>query len=672
MVTDEAASRRGRGRAAVPGRIQEADAEPDVSQAGLGEERYRLLVEAISDCAIYMLDPAGTVTSWNRGAQRLKGYGEREIVGRHFSLFYRAEDREAGLPARALRIAREEGRFEQEAWRVRKDGSPMWAHVVIDPVLSEAGELLGFAKITRDLSERKAAQEALRRSEERFRLLVQGVHDYAIYMLDPGGRIANWNTGAQRFKGYTESEIVGEHFSRFYTEDDRASGLPARALTIAETEGRFEQEGWRVRKDGSRFWASVVIDPIRDEGGDLLGFAKVTRDVTERREAQLALDQSRQRVVQAQKMEAIGQLTGGVAHDFNNLLSVVLGNLDLVQRRLPADPKLKQLIENSIKAAERGATLTKRMLAFARRQELETAHVKVPALVGEMADLLQRSIGPSIQIGTAFPLRLPPVLADANQLELALLNLVVNARDAMPEGGTITVSAREAEIPAGDAGGLAPGHYVCLSVADSGQGMDEDTLARAVEPFFTTKGVGKGTGLGLSMIHGFADQSGGRLVLSSQKGAGTTAEIWLPMADAVSGDQDLSPPEASPPPEPARQLDVLAVDDDGLVLMNTVAILEELGHHVVEASSGEQALRLLREGAPVDLLVTDQLMPGMTGLELIAAARSVRPGIPAVLATGYSEFQHDPLLADVVRLGKPFMQRDVAAAIAASNASAGT
>jgi PAS domain S-box-containing protein len=268
------------------------------------EERFRVLVQGVTDYAIYMLDPEGKVVSWNRGAQRFKGYAEEEIIGEHFSRFYTDEDRQSGLPARALQTAAREGRFEQEGWRVRKDGTRMWAHVVIDPLFDDDGQLIGFAKVTRDITEQKASREVLRRSEERFRLLVQGVKDYAIYMLDPEGRVANWNTGAQHFKGYTEQEIIGEHFSRFYTDEDRQSGLPARALETAAREGRFEREGWRVRKDGTRFWAHVVIDPIRDEEGVLVGYAKVTRDITEKREAQLALDEARARSVQSQKMEA--------------------------------------------------------------------------------------------------------------------------------------------------------------------------------------------------------------------------------------------------------------------------------------------------------------------------------------------------------------------------------
>ena len=344
-------------------------------------ERFRLLVESVSDYAIYMLDPEGIITTWNAGAQRFKGYTADEIIGQHFSRFYTEEDRRSGLPARALATAAGEGHFEQESWRVRKDGTRMWAHVVIDPIRDGDGGLIGFAKITRDISERKAAQDALRRSEERFRLLVQGVTDYAIYMLDPEGHVTNWNPGAQRFKGYKEEEIQGEHFSRFYTEEDRATELPRRALETAVRDGRFEQEGWRVRKDGSRFWAHVVIDPIWDEGGKLLGFAKVTRDVTEKREAQEALEKARAALFQAQKMETVGQLTGGIAHDFNNLLAVVCGNLELVLKRMPADAKLKRWLENAFEAAQRGATLTKRMLAFARRQDLKIEAVNVPNLV---------------------------------------------------------------------------------------------------------------------------------------------------------------------------------------------------------------------------------------------------------------------------------------------------
>ena len=625
-------------------------------------ERFRLLVEAVSDYAIYMLDPEGIVTTWNAGAQRFKGYTADEIIGQHFSRFYTEEDRRSGLPARALATAAGEGHFEQESWRVRKDGTRMWAHVVIDPIRDGDGDLIGFAKITRDISERKVAQDALRRSEERFRLLVQGVTDYAIYMLDPEGHVTNWNPGAQRFKGYKEEEIQGEHFSLFYTDEDRATDLPRRALETAVRDGRFEQEGWRVRKDGSRFWAHVVIDPIWDDAGTLLGFAKVTRDVTEKREAQEALEKARAALFQAQKMETVGQLTGGIAHDFNNLLAVVCGNLELVLKRMPADAKLKRWLENAFEAAQRGATLTKRMLAFARRQDLTIEAVNVPNLVRDMAELVRTSIGPAVHIETRFPLRLAPAQADANQLELAILNLIVNARDAMPGGGTVTIGARQEAVPQAD--DLQAGEYICLSIADTGSGMDEETLARAIEPFFTTKGVGKGTGLGLSMIHGFAEQSGGRLVLKSRKGQGTTAEIWLPATQPEAEAEGVAEePVNEAAPRAAGGLTILVVDDDHLVLMNTAAMLEDLGYDVIEATSGEQALRMLRRDRQIDLVITDQLMPGMTGTQLLEAVKAEWPHMPAILATGYAELPpgSDPTLA---RLSKPFRQDDLARAMA--------
>ena len=406
--------------------------------------RYRLLVEAVTDYAIYMLDPTGIVTSWNPGAQRFKGYLPAEIIGQHFSRFYMEEDQKAGLPARALETARREGKFECEGWRVRKDGTRFWAYVVIDPIRDPSGEIVGFAKITRDLTERREAEQALKASDDQFRLLVQGVTDYAIYLLDKEGRVTNWNPGAQRIKGYLSDEIIGRHFSQFYTDEDRKAGEPQRALETAEREGRFEKEGWRVRKDGSRFWAHVVIDPIRDDRGEILGYAKITRDITERRDAQQKLEKTREALFQSQKMDAIGQLTGGIAHDFNNLLMAVLGSLELMRKRLPDDPKLGALLENAVQGAQRGTTLTQRMLAFARRQELNQESVDIPELVRGMTDLLQRSLGPTVGIETRFPLVLKPIRTDANQLEMALLNLAVNARDAMPDGGQIVIAARPA------------------------------------------------------------------------------------------------------------------------------------------------------------------------------------------------------------------------------------
>jgi PAS domain S-box-containing protein len=563
-----------------------------------------------------------------------------------------------------LETAAREGRFENEGWRMRKDGTRFWANVVIDPIRDPAGGIIGYAKITRDLTERRLAEEALKHSQELFRILVQGVTDYAIYMLDPDGRVTSWNAGAQRIKGYRPEQIIGSHFSRFYTPQDAERGEPRLALATAVREGKFEKEGWRLRQDGSRFWAHVVIDPIHDELGTLIGFAKITRDLTERRESQQALEQAREALFQSQKMDAVGQLTGGIAHDFNNLLTAVLGSLELVRRRLPEDPRITGLVDNAIQAAQRGASLTQRMLAFARRQELDPEPIDVPTLVRGMTDLLQRSLGPSIEIETRFPLALGLVQADANQLEMALLNLAVNARDAMADGGRIVVAAREESVAPGSAADLKPGRYICLSVRDSGEGMDEATLARAMEPFFTTKGIGKGTGLGLSMIHGMAAQLGGRLVLKSQKGEGTTAELWLPASTTV-----VEPIRSTPPPAPAAvpkatPLVVLAVDDDALVLMNTAAMLEDLGHKVLQAISGKKALEILQKEKQVDLLIVDQAMPHMTGTQLIEAIRADRPDLPILLATGYAELPAGTGIG-IPRLSKPFGQQHLADAVAA-------
>ena len=305
-------------------------------------------------------------------------------------------------------------------------------------------------------------------------LLIEAVTGYAVYILDPAGRVTSWNQGAQRFTGYASAEIIGRHFSCFYIDEDQKAGLPAQALKIAKRGGKFENEGWRVRKNGSRFWAQVVIDPIRDHAGQIVGFANLTRDLTERRETQQKLDETREALLQSQKLEAIGQLTGGIAHDFNNLLMAVIGSLELMRKRLPDDPKLTLLLENALSGAQRGATLTKRMLAFARRQELKKEAIDIPELVRGMTELLQRSLGPSVVIQTQFPLVNKPVLSDANQLEMILLNLCVNARDAMSDGGQIVIATREEVLHPEEATRLKPGTYVCLTVRDTGTGMDEE------------------------------------------------------------------------------------------------------------------------------------------------------------------------------------------------------
>jgi PAS domain S-box-containing protein len=514
---------------------------------------------------------------------------------------------------------------------------------------------------------------ALPESEERFGLVAESA-PAMLWMGDPNGKCLYLNRLQREFWGVAANEVPTFDWNRTLHPDDvEALGAPfiqgMRTRTGFTVEARYRRASdglWRILK--------TTAQPRFSAEGAFLGMIGVNVDVSEQRAAEEQLralnetlearvaeeinvrQQTEAALHQAQKMESIGQLTGGIAHDFNNLLMAVMGSLELLQKRLPDDPQLTRLIDNAMEGARRGSALTSRMLSFARRQDLRIAAVDIPALFGGMADLLQSSLGSMIAIETAFPADLPPVLVDPAQLETALINIAVNARDALHDSGTITITASEASVTRES--GLEPGHYVRLAITDTGEGMDEATLSRAREPFFTTKGVGRGTGLGLSMVHGLAQQSGGRLVLRSTPGEGTTAEIWLPVATA---DRPAAVPEA-PQPAPGREevrpLVVMAVDDDALVRMNTVAMLEDLGHTVVEAHSGHDALEKF-EHAGVDVVITDHAMPLMSGTQLAAALHARRPDLPIVLATGYAELPDgaDPGLP---RLAKPFTQAQLA------------
>ena len=505
---------------------------------------YRLLVEAVVDYAIFLLDPEGLVRSWNPGAHRLKGYTAEEIIGRPFSTFFTEEDCRLGRPEKALDTARRDGRFESEGWRVRKDGTRFWALAVLDAVRDRDGQVIGFAKVTRDMTERRAAQQTLAESERRFRLLVQGVTDYAIFMLDPGGRVAEWNAGARRIKGYEAQEIIGQHFSRFYTEEERAAGVPDRVLEQARTEGRFEAEGWRVRKDGSRFWASVVIDTIHDEDGTLVGFAKVTRDITERREAQQATETARERMAEMQRLDALGELVGGIAHNYSNLIQIVLSGIRLANAVAGENDTLRRILAEVGAAAEKRAGMTEHLLAFSRNLPTSPEVIDTAREVAEAADLLGRSFPGSIQIDLNLADDLWPIRVDAAQFELALLNVGLNARDAMPDGGVLSISAENVLLHEGSTG-LA-GRVVAVRLRDTGTGIPKAVLGRVCEPFFTTKPRGRSTGLGLSQAHGFAEQAGGALRLVSEPGRGTEVTFVLPAA-VVSAGQEC--PYGHPAPE---------------------------------------------------------------------------------------------------------------------------
>lgn len=597
------------------------------------ERRFRLLVEGVIDYAICMLDTEGRVTNWNAGARRIKGYEASEIIGQHFGIFYSPEERAAGKPEAAIGTARREGRFATEGWRVRKDGSRFLASVVIDAI-HEHGELIGFAKITRDVTERYEAQHALQNSERHFRLLVSGVTDYALYMLDPMGLISSWNIGGERIKGYRPDEIIGQHFSRFYTEKDRANGKPQRALAIARDTGRYEEDGWRVRKDGSYFWASVVIDPIRDDHGEIIGFAKVTRDITERRNAQLAMEKMQKQLADSQKMDALGQLTGGVAHDFNNLLMVVSGNITKLKKLVADDPTGRRSAESIEIAARRGSALTRQLLTFSRRQRLNPETIDLVSRLDSIRDLLSTGLGSHVRLVVDTQNRVWPVTADPSELEVAIVNLVINARDAMPEGGTVTVSL--GNVTLGDGEPAPSGDYVAVCVEDTGVGIPDDILQKVFDPFFTTKPPGKGTGLGLSQVYGFTHQAGGTVKVKSELGKGTKFTVYLPRENHHAF--------ASPNHEDQRferiegqSGTILLVEDNPDVAAASSGILEELGYSVRWISSAEEALKTFNRDE-ADIVMSDIVMPGkIDGLGLARALRQTYPKLPILLTTGYSD-----------------------------------
>src|SRR3984957_19167034 len=603
-------------------------------------ENVQLLVNAVIDYAIYMLDLDGHVVTWNSGAVRLKGYSAEEIIGQSFTRFYTPEDLQAGIPQKALRVARETGRFEAEGWRVRKDGSRFWASVVIDAVRDQHGKTIAFAKVTRDVTERQRAHQALVESEARYRRLVEGVTDYAIFQLDPTGRVISWNPGAQRIKGYTRDEIVGQHFSAFYTEEDVKTKLPERALRTAVETGKYDAEGWRLRKDGSKFWASVVIDAIYDEQGRISGFAKITRDITERREAQLVLKATQEQLAASQKMEAVGQLSGGIAHDFNNLLMVVIGNLETVQRQAakqPSNPAMSRAIANAMRGAQRAATLTSRLLAFSRRQALDPKPMDVNKFLMGAADFIQRSLGETVQVEVVGSPGLWLVEVDANQLEVALLNLAINGRDAMPSGGKLTIES--ANVFADENYSrfnpeIAPGQYVAICVTDSGVGMPRDVIDRAFEPFYTTKELGHGTGLGLSQVYGFVKQSGGHVKIYSEVGQGTTVKIYLPRLRGKAVDYELEEHDEEIGAEGNET--ILVVEDDAEVRAYLSEALRNLNYRVTTVPNTQAALDVLQQSGRIDLLLTDIVMPGGNGRELAKQAATLRPDVQVLFMTGYS------------------------------------
>ena len=611
------------------------------------DQRVRERTAALADANIHLTeaqrlanlgswrwDVAENTVSWSEQLQKIYGLRPGEFKGtlQDFVGFIHPDDR--AQVRTAIAAALQSGKdFSHEERIVRPDGGIRYLHSVGEVIRDEGGTAVRTLGICQDVTERKQAERALQDSEQNYRLLLRGARDYAIYMLDTQGRVRSWNDGAQRLKGYKADEIIGRHFRIFLPQEVRAGEMANDALVTAAREDQFEAETWLVRKDGSRFYASVVMDAIRNDAGELIGFAKLTRDITTQHEAQLALAQAHEQVTQAQKMEALGQLTGGIAHDFNNLLMIVSGHAQILQSRL-SEQKDTHAIEAIRAAANRGERLTRQLLTFSRRQQLMPVVVDLRQRVDAVRDMLAPSLRGNIKFNCDIEDNIWPVEVDLGELELALVNIAVNARDAMPDGGSITLSARNVVLKPGSAAGALEGEFVALAIIDTGSGMPPDVLARVFEPFFTTKPVGKGTGLGLSQVHGFANQSGGAVTLSSEPGGGTAVTIYLPRSTNAAANAK----EGAVAAGDAAHGTVLVVEDSRDVAEVTSALLEQLGYRVVRAENAAEALRHLQQGIGVDLLFSDIVMPGaINGLALAQICQERFPEIPVLLTSGFSD-----------------------------------
>ena len=491
----------------------------------------RLWVSTVRDYAVIGLSADGTIETWNVGAETSYGFKGAEVIGQSLEQLHTLEERETNVLAAELDTARRTGHAEAEGWRIRKDGSRFWASVVTTLLKDREGHALGFGKVVRDMTDKRRAYDAVVESEQRFRTLVDGVTDFAIFMLSPGGFVKNWNAGARRIKGYSAEEIVGSHFSRFYTPEDAAARLPQRGLALAAQEGRFEAQGWRVRKNGERFWAHVVIDAIRDRHGALAGFAKVTRDITEQKDASSLREETRKALFQLQKLEALRELTGGVTHNLNNLLQVLRDDLDMLGGRHYGDAWTRARIARGTDAVERGSKLSSQLVAFGRQQPLHPAVIDLSAALHGVADHIRRALDGTIHVETVVAAGLWSTLVDLHQLEKVILNLAINARDAMPQGGKLTIGLSNALLDnnSDETGSdVATGQYVLLTVTDTGTGMPANAVDRAFEPFFTNNAAVHRTGLGLSEAYGFVKQSHGHIRIRSEMGHGTTVKVYLP------------------------------------------------------------------------------------------------------------------------------------------------
>jgi PAS domain S-box-containing protein len=639
------------------------------------ENPLDLLLHTALD-AVVVMQSDGTIVEWNERSAELFGWTRAEVVGRAMAeLIIPERYRQAHFAGLKRFLETGEGKFldrRLELSALHRSGREFPVELRISPIDLAGGT--AFVGCVRDISVRRAIQKELQASEQQFQALVQAITDCAIYMLDREGRVTTWNSGAERIKGYRAEEIIGQHFSCFYSEEDRRSDMPAQTLRQAAEKGKVEAEGWRLRKDGSRFAASVAVEAIRDDAGRLIGFAKVTRDITAQREAQELLDRAREQLLQAGKMEAIGQLTGGVAHDFNNLLTIILGNLEIASRDIDtvkdgAATRLRRAVDSARRGAHRATTLTQRLLAFSRRQVLDPQPLDLNKLIAAEADFLQRTLGEAIEVEAVGGGGLWRVEVDPNEFESALLNLAINARDAMPGGGKLTIETSNAFLDQNYCRAnpeVLPGQYAMISVTDNGVGMTKEVLDRAFEPFFSTKPAGAGTGLGLSQVYGFIKQSGGHVKIYSELGEGTTVKIYLPRftgelragdhVDIGSGDVEGQVGET-----------ILIVEDDPDVRTFLVEALRDLNYRTLSAPDAAVALRILEQAKDrIDLLLTDVVMPGLNGRELAVEAQQHRPDLKVLFMTGYSRnaiVHQGRLDPGIEMIQKPMSQRELAGRI---------
>ena len=649
--------------------VERARAEAELRAS---EAEVAGVLEGMSEGFI-LLDRQFHIARINAEGLRIDGRPASELVGKtHWEVWPGSENAPQGMLYKRLMSERASGALEIEYdWPDRKG----WFETRVDPVND------GLAVFFRDVSERKAAEAAVREAEERLRLATDNA-EIGFWDVDLVNNVLIWPPRTKAMFGISPGVPVSmdDFYAGLHPDDREATSSAFQGAADPERQALYDVEYRTIGKeDGAVRWVAAKGRGVFDEAGRCLRVTGTAINVTERklteaalRASEAGLRESEERrglleklalaqdaLRQAQKMEAMGQLTGGVAHDFNNLLTPIIGSLDMLIRRGVGSERERRLIDGAMQSAERAKTLVQRLLAFARRQPLQPVAIDVTRLVDGIVGLLGSTLGPTIDIRVNMDGDLPPAKADPNQLEMALLNLSVNARDAMPDGGTLSVTGDRQDVGGGHEFGLKPGPYVRLTIADTGVGMDAVTRERAIEPFFSTKGVGKGTGLGLSMAHGLAAQLGGALTIDSAPGKGTAVTLWLPVSAEPAGTAETNAPV--PSLRPGRGL-ALLVDDEDLVRMSTADMLIDLGFEVVEAASAEAALQLMVEGTAPDLLVTDHLMPGLSGVELAREARRLNPALPVLVVSGYAELEG--LAPDLARLTKPFRNAELAASLA--------